>query len=103
MTTACSAKRQPMPELQLRQAGTECSYIALLKASQALTDEDLGLLEEDLSHYARTGLVGVHMSRLLALLQLNLSVKSARKKCVDLPEMEPSASQDDHEWQAAAA
>ena len=54
------------PELQLRRFGDEAFYSSLLEATQSLSPKDLTALEEELSYYTRTGLVGVVMSRLLA-------------------------------------
>ncbi len=102
MNTSFSAKRQPMPELQLQEAGTESSYDTLFKASQTLTDAELSLLEEDLSYYLRTGLVGIHMSRLLVLLQLDALEKTVKEKCFASAAKETDASQRNEKCQVAA-
>ena len=68
-----------MPEIQLQEAGSESSYEALLMASRELSDNELDLLEEDLSYYTHTRLVGVNMSKLLALLQLDASATQAQQ------------------------
>lgn len=49
--------------------GDADTYGALLSASQGLSDKELKALEDDLSYYAETGLVGVQMSKLLSYLQ----------------------------------
>ena len=102
MKTLFSAKRQSMPELQLQEAGTESSYDILFRASQTLTDAELSLLEEDLSFYLRTGLVGIHMSRLLVLLQLDASVKTAKEKCFAAAAKEIDSSQRNDKCRVAA-
>lgn len=91
-----------MPELQLQEAGTKSSYDTLLKASRTLTDAELNLLEEDLSHYLRTGLVGVQMSRLLVLLQPDATEKAGKEKCFASAAKEVDPSQRNDKCRLAA-
>ena len=57
------------PESQLCTNGTALSYHILKTAAQSLSERDLKALEDDLTFHAQTGLIGVQMSRLLALLR----------------------------------
>ena len=75
-------KPQSMPELQLQETGTEVTYDTLLNASRNLSENERELLEDDLSFYADTGLVGIQMSKLLALLQLDASEIVAEESSV---------------------
>ena len=84
MMTKDTAKPQSMPEIQLQEAGTERSYRAFLEASRGLSDKELDLFEEDLRYYTRTGLVGVYMSKFLALLPLNAPATQIQENCVAL-------------------
>ncbi len=66
----CNSKpRRSAPECLLSRLGTARSYETLLKAAQGMSKEELLALEDDLSYYAQTGLIGIYMSRLLAKLQ----------------------------------
>ena len=56
------------PESLLCMTGSAFSYDVLKMASQSLSDRDLKSLEDDLTFYAQTGLVGIQMSRLLTAL-----------------------------------
>lgn len=71
----------PLPKLQLAEAGTGRSYAILLRAAVSLSDAKLNALEDELNFYERTRLVGIHMSKLLKLLQLDASAKAAEEKC----------------------
>ncbi len=84
MMTKNPEKPQSMPEIQLQEAGTERSYRALLEVSRGLSDKELDLFEEDLSYYTRTGLVGVYMSKFLALLQLDAPATQMQENCAAL-------------------
>jgi hypothetical protein len=53
----------------LSRTGSAHSYETLLRAAQGLSDDELKALEDDLQYYAKTGLIGIYMSRLLAMLQ----------------------------------
>ena len=68
--------RQSAPECQLHETGTASSYGILSKAVQSLSDRKLKALEDDLSFYAQTGLIGTHMSWLLVLLRGNATTKT---------------------------
>ncbi len=68
---------QSAPECQLSKIGTPSSYEKLLHKTRTLSDEELYALEEDLSYYAETGLIGINMSRLLVLLQSDHSPAAA--------------------------
>ncbi|MEM6386341.1 MAG: hypothetical protein AAF718_08920 [Pseudomonadota bacterium] len=57
------------PECQLSTVGSDVSYSVLLESTRELTDDALVALEKDLDYYAETGLIGVNMSKMLALLQ----------------------------------
>lgn len=57
------------PECQLTKYGSPQSYELLLNSAKGLSDEALGALEDDLQYYSKTGLIGVNMSRMLAMLQ----------------------------------
>lgn len=60
---------QSAPECQLSKMGNAESYETLLNKTRALSDRELRALEDDLSYYAETGLIGINMSRLLVVLQ----------------------------------
>ena len=60
---------QSAPECQLNQLGTSKTFSILVKSLKDLPYSDLEDLEEDLSFYAETGLIGVQMSRLLDVLR----------------------------------
>ena len=60
----------------MKMTGTANSYGILSKAAQSLSDRKLKALEDDLSFYDQTGLVGVHMSWLLVLLHQNKTAKA---------------------------
>lgn len=60
---------QSAPECQLSKVGTVKSYGILLEAAEKLSEFELAALEKDLEYYDQTGLIGVHMSRLLVLLK----------------------------------
>lgn len=72
-----SKPRLSAPECQLCKTGSASSYETLLKAAQGLSDDDLKSLEDDLNYYAETGLIGIYMSRLLAMLQPEVSPLAA--------------------------
>lgn len=58
-------KTQSAPQCQLNQLGTAETFKTLAKALKTLPNSDIEDLEDDLSFYAETGLIGVQMSRLL--------------------------------------
>ena len=91
-----------LPDLQLCAAGTKGSYDILSQASRALPDAELKALEEELSFYERTGLVGIHMSKLLLLLRLGALATAAQDKCLALKATGDVASQSPKKTQAAA-
>lgn len=76
-----SANIPSAPECQLSKLGTEWSFDVMLKKAQTLSDDELSALEEDLSYYSETGLIGINMSRLLVLLQPeNAAAQNAHRK-----------------------
>jgi len=58
------------PERQISRPGTKSSYDMLLQATHNLSENDLVDFEDELNFYTKTGLVGLRMSKLLLLLQL---------------------------------
>ncbi len=68
MKTPIFELNQSAPICQLNKIGTDLSQGVLSKAIRFLSNSDLIALEEDLSVYDQTGLVGVRMSKILALL-----------------------------------
>ncbi len=91
-----------LPDLQLCAAGTTGTYDILSQASRALPDTELNALEEELSFYERTGLVGIHMSKLLLLLRMETLATAAQDKCLALRATVDVASQSPQKTQAAA-
>ena len=67
----CLDQRRSAPESDLRKDGSEFTYSILNAAAGALSDKDLKSLDDDLTFYAQTGLIGVQMSRLMVLLRQN--------------------------------
>ena len=65
------------PECQLLETGTASTYGILSKAVRSQSDRKLQALEEELSFYEETGLVGIHMSSLLVLLRQNKTAGAA--------------------------
>jgi hypothetical protein len=61
----CVASRPSAPECQLSKLGTEETYERLLRAARDLSEKDLQVLEDDIAFYAKTGLIGVGMSKML--------------------------------------
>lgn len=61
------ASRPSAPECQLSKIGTPESYARLLLATRAMSEKHLQELEEDISFYEKTGLIGVRMSWMLTL------------------------------------
>jgi hypothetical protein len=72
MTTLSYDPRLSAPECQLSKAGSERSNNILKRAVQVLETNDLSMLEDELSFYAQTGLIGVRMSRLLGMLKTRI-------------------------------
>ena len=64
----CSDCRQSAPHCQLYRRGSDLSYHVLRRVAQAMPAADLASLEEELTYFAKTGLVGVHMSNVLVAL-----------------------------------
>lgn len=58
-------KNQSAPQCQLNKLGTLETFEILVNAMKSLSKNDIEDLEDDLSFYAETGLIGVQMSRLL--------------------------------------
>lgn len=102
MKTRRKRTTKSLPELRLCEIGTNLSYDILFGASQLLLDAELKSLEEELSFYTRTGLIGVRMSKILARLQIETSAKAAREKCLALIAKRAVSSQTLPEGQAAA-
>lgn len=65
------------PDCQLKKPGTPASFEALLLAVRGYSEIELSELEEDLTFYEDTGLIGVHMSRLLDFLNMQKSHEAA--------------------------
>jgi len=59
-----------MPQMQLSMMGDTRSSGVFSDAIAEMSDKDLIALEEDLDIYARTSLVGIQMSKLLAKLRV---------------------------------
>ena len=62
-------QRRSAPESDLRKDGSASTYSILKAAAANLSDKDLKSLDDDLTFYAQTGLIGVQMSRLMVLLR----------------------------------
>lgn len=68
---------QSAPACQLKKAGTPDTYQTLLSVVNGLSKEDIIELEEDLSFYSETGLIGIQMSRLLDALNTRQPTRAA--------------------------
>ena len=66
---------QSLPEYLLGQEGNSTTYEELLDALTGASNQDLEALDDDIDFYMQTGLVGVHMSRLIP----SLSVSNPKK------------------------
>ena len=65
-------RRQSAPSRHLNLTGTAITYGILRWAISTMPDEELRDLEEDLEFYDQTGVVGIHVSRMLGLLRQNI-------------------------------
>ena len=74
--TANIEVKQSLPEYFLCQEGSSVTYTELLRALQDVSDKDLEALDDDIDFYLQTGLVGVHMSRLIPCLSVSSSEKA---------------------------
>ncbi|MEO9825563.1 MAG: hypothetical protein ABJF50_14185 [Paracoccaceae bacterium] len=70
-------KPQSAPQCQLNELGTADTFKTLVNAMKTLSKSDIEDLEDDLSFYAETGLIGVQMSRLLDELREKESAPAA--------------------------
>lgn len=61
-------QRRSAPECQLSRIGDDRSFTALKSAIAQWTENELRALEEEMSFHDETGLVGIRMSRLSAML-----------------------------------
>lgn len=71
--TSITEAQQSSPELLLFGQGDARSYDILQEVLQSLSDEELAALEDDISFYTQTRLVGIYMSRLLLRLKVATS------------------------------
>lgn len=62
---------------QLQQEGTIRSFQALCDAIDGLGESEIHELEEELSFYTETGLIGVQMSRLMPIISKKLAIVAA--------------------------
>lgn len=62
---------------QLKQEGTPGSFEALCKTMKTMSRSEISDLEEELSFYAETGLVGIQMSRLLPIISKAVAIEAA--------------------------
>ena len=62
---------------QLDETGTASTSNALMSAVQNMSEASLQTLEDELEFCQQTGLVGLQMSRLLALLRLDVREEAA--------------------------
>ena len=71
------ASRPSAPECQLSKPGTEETYIRLLRAARELSAKELQVLEDDIAFHAKTGLIGVGMSKMLTKIDRDISDHAA--------------------------
>lgn len=62
---------------QLQQEGTRRSFQALCDAVDGLSETEINELEEELSFYTETGLIGIQMSRLMPIISKKLAIVAA--------------------------
>jgi len=101
MKNQVSEMPRSLPELQLREAGTARSYELLLRATKCMSDAKLNALEDELHFFANTRFVGIHMSKLLSLLQLDATARVAEEYCFP-PNTILIPSKPQHDNQSAA-
>ncbi len=69
--------RSSAPECQLLRRGTEGTYSLLLDAAHELSAKSLAGFEEEIDFFSKTGLIGVQMSKMLALIEAKQSDMAA--------------------------
>ena len=77
MKTSTFDNRLPAPNCQLNEIGTPSSNGILKNAVTRLPNSELKALEEELRFYDSTGLVGVRMSRVLAMFGRGIESQAA--------------------------
>lgn len=78
-----------LPELQLREMGTADSFANLLRSTRDLSNLELIALDDELEFYARTGLVGRYMTRLMLPLWIESHLRFESAEIVKVKNVQP--------------